>query len=229
MCSSIELTILMPCLNEENTIGICIKKAMMFLKENGIDGEVLVADNGSTDNSKKVARELGARVINVHKIGYGAALRCGNKAARGKYVIMGDADNTYDFYNLMPFLEKLREGNELVIGNRFMGGIDKGAMPFIHRYVGNPLLSWIGRKLYHTDICDFHCGLRGYNLESIRKLHLHTCGMEFASEMVVQAAKNDLRITQVPIRLKKDRGDRTSHLNTWADGWRHLKYLIRNR
>ena len=229
MSSNIELTILMPCLNEESTIGICIEKAMRFLRENKVDGEVLIADNGSTDNSKHIAHKLGARVINVHKKGYGTALRCGNKAARGKYVIMGDADDSYDFYNLMPFLEKLREGYELVMGDRFKGGIDEGAMPFLHRYVGNPFLSWFGRKLYHTDIHDFHCGLRGYNLESIKKLHLRTNGMEFASEMVVQAAKHELKIAQVPVRLKKDGRSRSPHLNTWSDGWRHLKYLIRNR
>lgn len=229
MNNKVELTILMPCLNEERTVGICIEKAKAFLKENDIIGEILIADNGSYDDSKQISHKHFARVINVRKKGYGAAIRCGNIAARGKYVIVGDADDSYDFSNLMPFIEKLRMGYDLVIGDRFKGGIDKDAMPFLHRYVGNPFLSWIGRWLYHTDIKDFHCGLRGYNLESIRNIQLRTSGMEFASEMIVQAVKHNLKITQVPIRFKKDGRNGASHLNTWSDGWRHLKYLIRNR
>ncbi len=222
----IELTILIPCLNEKETVGICVKKALRFLKEYSINGEVLVADNGSKDGSQRIARHLGSRVITVHRKGYGSALRCGNKAARGRYVIMGDADDSYDFSDLMPLLDKLREGYDMVIGDRFMGGIEKGAMPFLHRYVGNPFLSWLGRRLYRTDIRDFHCGLRGYKLDSINKLKLKSNGMEYASEMIVQAVKHNLKITQVPVKLKKDGRSGKPHLRTWSDGWRHLRYLV---
>ena len=180
-----ELTILMPCLNESKTIQICINKAKTFLESNHIDGEILIADNGSTDGSQDIAINSGARVINVKEKGYGSALISGCNAAKGKYVIMGDSDDSYDFVNLMPFLEKLREGYDLGMGNRFKGGIEKGAMPPLHKYLGNPVLSFIGRLLYHTNIKDFHCGLRGYNRNSILKLNLHTLGMEYASEMVV--------------------------------------------
>ena len=221
-----ELTILMPCLNESRTLKICIDKAQKFLTDNNIDGEILVADNGSTDGSQDIAREAGARVVDISEKGYGAALIGGCNAAYGKYVIMGDSDDSYDFLNLMPFVEKLREGYELVMGNRFKGGIEKGAMPPLHRYLGNPILSFIGRVLYKSDIKDFHCGLRGYNRESIQKLNLHTTGMEYASEMVVQATLHKLKICEVPTTLKKDGRDRPPHLRSWSDGWRHLTFLL---
>ena len=221
-----ELTILMPCLNESKTIQICINKAKTFLESNHIDGEILIADNGSTDGSQDIAINSGARVINVKEKGYGSALISGCNAAKGKYVIMGDSDDSYDFLNLMPFLEKLREGYDLVMGNRFKGGIEKGAMPPLHKYLGNPVLSFIGRLLYHTNIKDFHCGLRGYNRNSILKLNLHTLGMEYASEMVVQATLHNLKIIEVPTTLKKDGRDHPPHLRSWSDGWRHLTFLL---
>lgn len=221
-----ELTILMPCLNESKTLESCINKAKLFLVTHHIDGEILIADNGSTDGSQDIAKNLGARVVDVNEKGYGAALIGGCNAALGKYVIMGDSDDSYDFLNLMPFIEKLREGYELVMGNRFKGGIEPGAMPPLHRYIGNPVLSFIGRVLYKSDIKDFHCGLRGYNRESILKLNLHTTGMEYASEMVVQATLHKLKICEVPTTLKKDGRDRPPHLRSWSDGWRHLTFLL---
>lgn len=221
-----ELTILMPCLNESRTLKICIDKAKKFLSDNNVDGEVLIADNGSTDGSQEIAQNAGARVVDISEKGYGAALIGGCNAALGKYVIMGDSDDSYDFLNLMPFLEKLREGYELVMGNRFKGGIEKGAMPPLHKYLGNPVLSFIGRVLYRSNIKDFHCGLRGYNRESIMKLNLHTTGMEYASEMVVQATLHKLKICEVPTTLKKDGRDRPPHLRSWSDGWRHLTFLL---
>lgn len=221
-----ELTILMPCLNESKTLKTCIDKAKLFLITHHIDGEILIADNGSTDGSQDIAKSLGARVVDIEEKGYGAALIGGCNAALGKYVIMGDSDDSYDFLNLMPFIEKLREGYELVMGNRFKGGIEKGAMPPLHRYIGNPVLSFIGRVLYHSNIKDFHCGLRGYNRESILKLNLHTTGMEYASEMVVQATLHKLKICEVPTTLRKDGRDRPPHLRSWSDGWRHLTFLL---
>lgn len=221
-----ELTILMPCLNEAKTLKTCISKANSFLINNNIDGEVLIADNGSTDESQEIAINTGARVVNVPEKGYGAALIGGCEAAYGKYVIMGDSDDSYDFSNLMPFVEKLREGYDLVMGNRFKGGIEKGAMPPLHKYLGNPVLSTIGRILYKSPIKDFHCGLRGYNRESILSLNLHTTGMEYASEMVVQATLHKLKICEVPTTLKKDGRDRPPHLKSWSDGWRHLTFLL---
>ena len=221
-----ELTILMPCLNEERTIGICIRKAIGFLQENGIDGEVLVSDNGSTDNSVKIAEDLGARVVHAPLRGYGGALIAGCEEAAGEYVIMGDADDSYDFEHLMPFVEKLREGYDLVMGNRFRGGIEKGAMPWSHRYIGNPVLSFIGRLFFHSRIGDFHCGLRGYRRERMLALELHTTGMEYASEMVVRSELAGYRIAEVPTTLKKDGRDRPPHLRSFHDGWRHLKFLL---
>jgi len=222
----IELTILMPCLNEAETLEICIKKAMSFLTDNNVDGEVLIADNGSTDGSQEIAIRNGARVANIEQKGYGSALRGGSENARGRYVIMGDADDSYNFLNLMPFLEKLREGYELVMGNRFKGGIEKGAMPPLHKYLGNPVLSFIGRIFYPSDIKDFHCGLRGYNRASIQSLQLQTTGMEYASEMVVQATLHKLRMIEVPTTLSPDGRSRPPHLRSWRDGWRHLKFLM---
>lgn len=222
----IELTVLMPCLNEKETLGICIGKAKRFLKEHQISGEVLIADNGSTDGSVQIAEQAGARVIHVEKKGYGAALIAGCNEAYGRYVIMGDSDDSYDFLNLMPFLEKLREGYDLVMGNRFKGGIAKGAMPFLHRYVGNPILSAIGRLLYRSKIGDFHCGLRGYNRDRMQALNLKTTGMEYASEMVVRAEMSHYRITEVPTTLSPDGRSRPPHLRTFSDGWRHLRFLL---
>ncbi len=221
-----ELTILMPCLNEAETLEICIKKAQTFLTENNVDGEILIADNGSTDGSQEIAARMGARVINVKNKGYGAALIGGCNAAEGQYVIMGDADDSYDFLHLMPFLEKLREGYDLVMGNRFRGGIEKGAMPPLHRYIGNPVLSFIGRVFYPSKIKDFHCGLRGYNRDRMRALDLRTTGMEYASEMVVQCTLNHYSMIEVPTTLKKDGRSRAPHLRSFRDGWRHLKFLL---
>lgn len=221
-----ELTVLMPCLNEAETIAICINKAMGFLKENNVDGEVLISDNGSTDGSIEIAESLGARVVHAKTRGYGAALIAGCEAAYGKYVIMGDADDSYDFEHLMPFVNKLREGYDLVMGNRFKGGIEKDAMPWSHRYIGNPVLSFIGRLFFGSKIGDFHCGLRGYNRESIMKLGLQTTGMEYASEMVVMSELAGYRICEVPTTLKKDGRSRAPHLRSFRDGWRHLKFLF---
>lgn len=221
-----ELTILMPCLNEAQTLATCINKAKKFLARTGTDGEVLIADNGSTDGSQNIAKNLGARVIKVATKGYGAALIAGIKAAQGKYVIMGDADDSYDFLNLDTYLEKLRAGCELVIGNRFKGGIMPGAMPPLHKYLGNPVLSTIGRIFFKSPIKDFHCGLRGFNKAAIEKLNLQTTGMEFASEMVVKASLNKLNIIEVPTVLSKDGRNRPPHLRSWRDGWRHLRFLL---
>lgn len=226
MPQEIELTILMPCLNEAQTLEVCINKAKSFLEKSGVKGEILIADNGSTDGSVEIAERCGARVEHVPVKGYGAALIGGCKAAKGKYVIMGDADDSYDFLNLMPFVEKLREGYELVMGNRFKGGIAKGAMPPLHRYLGNPVLSFIGRLFFPSDIGDFHCGLRGYEREAMLKLDLHTTGMEYASEMVVKATMYGLKMAEVPTTLSPDGRSRAPHLRSFRDGWRHLKFLL---
>ena len=222
-----ELTILMPCLNEAETLEICIEKARTFLKQNKINGEILIADNGSTDGSIEIAQRAGGvRICHVSEKGYGNALKAGCREAKGKYVIMGDADDSYDFLNLMPYVEKLRDGYDLVMGNRFKGGIEKGAMPWSHRYVGNPVLSFVGRLFFKSKIGDFHCGLRGYNRESILNLRLKTSGMEYASEMVVMAELNNLKIGEVPTTLSKDGRSRPPHLRSFRDGWRHLKFLF---
>jgi glycosyltransferase involved in cell wall biosynthesis len=221
-----EVTVLMPCLNEAETIGICVKKALACLAEHEIDGEVLVADNGSTDGSQDIARDLGARVVAVPERGYGSALRGGIEAACGRYVIMGDADDSYDFTALAPFVEKLREGYDLVMGNRFKGGIKPGAMPPLHRYLGNPVLTAIGRQFYGSPIGDFHCGLRGFDRQAMLGLGLCTAGMEFASEMVVKATLQKLKITEVPASLSIDGRSRPPHLRSWRDGWRHLRFLL---
>lgn len=194
----------MPCLNEERTVAVCIKKALQFLNDSGLEGEVLIADNGSTDRSVEVAEENGARVIHVEEKGYGSALSGGINAAEFEYIVMGDADDSYDFSALHEFIKKLDEGYELVMGNRFKGGIEKGAMPFSHRYIGNPLLSGLGRLFFKTDIRDFHCGLRAFRKSSIMRLSLCTTGMEFASEMVVKACLFNLKTTEIPCRLYPD-------------------------
>jgi glycosyltransferase involved in cell wall biosynthesis len=222
----LELTILMPCLNEAETLAICIRKAKSFLEASGIAGEVLIADNGSTDGSIAIAENLGARVEPVPTRGYGAALAGGIAAARGRYVIMGDADDSYDFASLMPFVEALRAGSDLVVGNRFRGGIEQGAMPFLHYWLGNPILSFLGRLFFSIPVGDFHCGLRGFRRDAVRDLGLRTTGMEFASEMIVRAGLDRLRISEVPTTLKPDGRSRPPHLKTWRDGWRHLKFLL---
>jgi glycosyltransferase involved in cell wall biosynthesis len=222
----VELTILMPCLNEAETLAACVRQARRFLADNHVDGEVLVADNGSTDGSREIAAAEGARMVPVPTRGYGAALLGGIEAARGRYVIMGDADESYDFSALMPFVEKLREGYDLVMGNRFKGGIAPGAMKASHQYLGNPVLSGLGRLFFSIPIGDFHCGLRGFNRDRIRELGLSTTGMEFASEMVVRSALANYRMTEVPTTLSKDGRSRPPHLNTWRDGWRHLRFLL---
>jgi len=221
-----ELSIVMPCLNEARTVGICVSKALQFLREHGISGEVVVADNGSTDGSQEIAAKAGARVISVKEKGYGNAIRGGVAAARGKYIIMGDSDDSYDFLNLGPFLEKLREGYDLVMGNRFKGGIAPGAMRASHRYLGNPLLTGIGRILFRSPCGDFHCGLRGFSKEAYDKMDLYTEGMEFASEVVVKASLLGMRIAEVPTTLVPDGRGRPSHLRSWRDGWRHLRFLL---
>ena len=223
---SIELSIVMPCLNEAETLEICIKKAQNYIVKNNISGEVIIADNGSNDGSQGIAKKLNAIVIPVTNKGYGSALRGGIEAAKGKYIIMADADDSYDFESLSPFISKLREGYDLVMGNRFKGGIKKGAMPFIHKYLGNPVLSFIGRLFFKINIGDFHCGLRGFSKEAYSKMNLKTTGMEFASEMIVKSKLNGLSITEVPTILHKDGRSRPPHLNTWRDGWRHLRFLL---
>lgn len=222
----IELTILMPCLNEAATVVRCIEKAHGFLSAAGVRGEVLIADNGSTDGSVELATQAGARVVPVAQRGYGAALQGGIAAAQGRYIVMGDADDSYNFSALDGFLAELRQGADLVMGNRFRGGIAAGAMPFLHRYLGNPVLSFIGRLLYRSAIGDFHCGLRGFNKEKIQALQLHSSGMEFASEMVMKACMAGYVVTEVPTTLQPDGRGRPPHLNTWRDGWRHLKLLL---
>jgi glycosyltransferase involved in cell wall biosynthesis len=222
----LELTILMPCLNEAETLATCIGKANAYLAGSGVRGEVLIADNGSTDGSQAIATSLGARVVPVAEKGYGAALQGGIAAAHGRYVIMGDADDSYDFGALDGFVSRLRGGADLVMGNRFRGGIESGAMPALHKYVGNPVLSFLGRLFFHIETGDFHCGLRGFNAETIRALNLQTTGMEFASEMVVRSALAGLKIEEVPTTLKPDGRSRPPHLRTWRDGWRHLKFLL---
>jgi len=216
----------MPCLNEAATVGRCVEKARGFLERAGIDGEVLVADNGSSDESRRLATQAGARVIAAAERGYGAALSAGIAAARGRYVIMGDADDSYDFSRLEPFVEKLRAGFPLVMGNRFQGGIRPNAMPPLHRYLGNPVLSFVGRLFFRTGVRDFHCGLRGFDREAVRALDLRTSGMEFASELVVKAALARWRIAEVPTTLDPDGRGRPPHLRSWRDGWRHLRFLL---
>jgi hypothetical protein len=222
----IELTILMPCLNEAETLETCIRKARGYLETSGIKGEIMVADNGSTDGSQAIAQALGAIVVPVAQRGYGAALIAGIDAAQGRFIIMADSDDSYDFSRLDGFVSQLRDGADLVMGNRFKGGIAKGAMPPLHRYLGNPVLSTIGRVLYRTPVGDFHCGLRGFSRAAIQRLGLTAPGMEFASEMVIKASLAGLRIAEVPTTLMPDGRSRPPHLRSWRDGWRHLKLLL---
>ena len=226
MDAEIELSIVMPCLNEAETLEQCIRGALDFLEQNGITGEVIVADNGSTDGSQEIGVRARARVVDIEPRGYGSALIGGITAARGRFVIMGDADSSYDFSNLMPFVQKLREGYDLVMGNRFLGGIKPGAMPWPNRYLGNPVLSSLGRLFFRSPIGDFHCGIRGFLRESVLKMDLRTTGMEFASEMVVKASSQKLRVIEVPTTLSPDGRSRPPHLRRWRDGWRHLRFML---
>jgi glycosyltransferase involved in cell wall biosynthesis len=220
------VTILLPCLNEAETIRTVVLKSFSSLSYSGLKGEVLVADNGSKDGSQAIALSVGARVLNVTKVGYGAALQAGIQESKSDYIIMGDADDSYALDDISEFLKCLDSGFELVIGNRFKGGIKPGAMPFLHRYLGNPVLSFIGRLIFKVKIKDFHCGLRAFRRESILALNLKATGMEFASEMIVKASLNNLRITEVPTVLSPDGRSRKPHLKTWSDGWRHLIFLL---
>lgn len=222
----LELTVVMPCLNESATVGTCVKKALEAMGHHGIRGEVVIADNGSTDGSQEIAAKHGARVVPIATKGYGSALRGGISAARGRYVLMGDADDSYDFTQLNDFVGKLREGYDLVMGNRFQGGIMPGAMPPLHQYLGNPVLTGVGRLFFKSPVGDFHCGLRAFRKDAIERLELRTLGMEFASEMVVKATRFHLRVTEIPTTLSPDGRDRAPHLRTWSDGWRHLRFLL---
>jgi len=222
----VEVSIVMPCLNEAESLGVCIEKARAILQELEISGEVVVADNGSSDGSQAIARGLGARVVDVETKGYGSALLGGINAACGEFIVMGDADDSYDFSAIGPFVERLRQGYDLVMGNRFAGGIRPGAMPALHRYLGNPVLSRVGRLFFRSSVGDFHCGLRGFRKTAIERLDLRTTGMEFASEMIVKATLMDLRITEVPTTLSPAQRTRQPHLRTWRDGWRHLRFLL---
>jgi hypothetical protein len=222
----VELTVLMPCLNEAETLQVCVEKARGFLDRSGIVGEVVVADNGSTDGSQAIAEAAGARVVHVPRKGYGSALLAGIETARGRFVVMGDADDSYDFSDLDAFVHELRAGADLVMGNRFAGGIEPGAMPPLHRYLGNPVLSLIGRVFFRTPIRDFHCGLRGFDRARMLALNLHTTGMEFASEIVVRSVLAGYRVAEVPTTLSKDGRSRPPHLRSWRDGWRHLRFLL---
>jgi hypothetical protein len=224
--SPVDLSIVMPCLNEARTIGVCVRKALRSIGHLGITGEVVVADNGSTDGSQAIAEELGARVISVAERGYGAALRAGIAAARGTWVIMGDADDSYDFSALEPFVDRLKDGCDVVNGNRFKGGIRPGAMPLLHRRLGNPVLSFIGRRLYGTPCGDIYCGLRGFRRDKIIELDIRSSGMEYAIEMLVKATMRGLRVTEVPTTLSPDARDREPHLRTWRDGWRSIRLLL---
>ncbi|HEX3542442.1 MAG TPA: glycosyltransferase family 2 protein [Acidimicrobiales bacterium] len=222
----LELTIVMPCLNEAETVAACVTKAHRFLDRRGIVGEVVVADNGSSDGSQELAIAAGARVVDAPARGYGNALIAGIRAAQGQFVIMGDADDSYDFTALDSFVDELRGGAELVMGNRFRGGIAPGAMPALHRYLGNPVLSALGRRFFGSDVGDFHCGLRGFRRDAILALSLQSTGMEFASEMVVKATLARLKVTEVPTTLVPDGRSRPPHIRSWSDGWRHLRFLL---
>jgi len=221
-----QLTVLMPCLNEAETLAKCINKANAWIARSGIEAEVVIADNGSTDGSQAIAESLGARVVPVAQRGYGSALFHGSMAAKGQWIIMGDSDDSYDFGNLSLFVEKLREGYDLVMGNRFLGGIAPGAMPWKNRYIGNPVLTWVGRLLFRCPAKDFHCGLRGFSRDAFLRMDLRTTGMEFASEMVIKANLFGMRVTEVATTLSKDGRSRPPHLLPWRDGWRHLRFML---
>lgn len=221
-----EVSVVMPCLNEAETLATCIAKAQDAFRRQGVAGEVIVADNGSSDGSPEIARRQGARLVRVEPKGYGNALMGGISEARGRFIFMGDADDSYNFADLLPFLEKLREGYDLVMGNRFSGSIAAGSMPFLHRYLGNPVLSGLGRLFFRSPVKDFHCGLRAFTKAAYERMDLQTTGMEFASEMVVKASLLGLRIAEVPTTLVPDGRSRAPHLRTWRDGWRHLRFML---
>lgn len=222
----LELSVVLPCLNEKETVAVCVEKAVAALKSAGIKGEVVVADNGSTDGSIEIAQSAGARVIHVAHRGYGNALRGGIQAARGTYVLMADSDDSYDFFHIPRFIEQLRKGSDLVMGNRFLGGIRNGAMPPLHRYLGNPVLTAIGRLFFHSPSRDFHCGIRAFRKDSYERMDIRSTGMEFASEMVVKASLLRMRVSEVPTTLSPDGRTHPPHLRTWHDGWRHLRFLL---
>lgn len=229
MTDEIEISIVIPCLNEAETLQGCVVEAFAALESNGVTGEVIVADNGSSDGSQEIARQAGARVITVSRKGYGNALQGGIRASEAEYVLMGDADGSYDFGELPRFLEKLREGFDLVMGCRFPrfgGSIERGAMPWKHRWIGNPVLSGLGKLFFNSSVHDFHCGLRAFRKKAIMDLKLSTGGMEFASEMVVKSTLCQLKIDQIPITLRCDRRSSSPHLRSWRDGWRHLRFLL---
>lgn len=222
----VEVSIVMPCLNEAETLAACIEKAQRAIRRGGLTAEIVVADNGSHDGSQLIARELGARVVEVKRKGYGSALIGGIEAARGRFVVMGDADDSYDFAAVGPLVEKLREGYELVVGNRFQGGIEAGAMPWSHRWIGNPVLTRMSRIFFHAPVGDTHCGLRGFTKDAFERMRLRATGMEFASEMVIKASLKGMRIAEVPVVLYPDGRSRPPHLRTWRDGWRHLRFML---
>lgn len=224
--SEVELTVLMPCLNESKSIAFCIDEAYQYIRKAGIEAEILVVDNGSKDGSPEIARQFGARVVSVSEKGYGSAITFGIKAARGKYILMADCDGSYDFSASDAYLQKLREGYALVIGNRYLGGIESGAMPFWHRYVGVPLLSLLGSWRYGIKIGDFHCGMRAFDRKTALALEFRCSGMEFATEMIGKFAKAGESICEIPTVLRRDRRNGKSHLRTFTDGWRHLKFII---
>jgi glycosyltransferase involved in cell wall biosynthesis len=224
--TQLELSVVLPCLNESETVGVCVRKAIAALRENGIQGDVIVADNGSTDGSQEIARSEGARVVQVHSKGYGNALRNGIAAAQGKYLLMADSDDSYDLSHIPRFLDKLREGADVVMGNRFRGGIAENAMPFLHRYLGNPVLTWVGRIFFRSEVGDFHCGIRAFRKDAVERMDLRSTGMEFASEMVVKAGLMGMKVVEVPTTLSPDGRSRAPHLRTWRDGWRHLRFLL---
>lgn len=221
-----ELSIVMPCLNEAESLPFCLENARRFLNDHNVNGEIIVADNGSTDNSAAIAQQYHVKLVHEARAGYGSAITAGIHASTGKYLVVGDADDSYDFSELMPLLDQLRSGKDMVIGNRFAGGIEKGAMPFLHRYLGNPILSFIGRLFFKISIRDFHCGLRAFSRDCYNQLDLRTTGMEFASEMIVKAAMLRMSIGEAAVTLRKDKRSRPSHLRTWRDGWRHLRFLL---
>ncbi len=226
MSSALAVSAVMPCLNEEETLEFCIRKAQSAFARLNIRGEVVVADNGSTDNSVRIAQQLGARVVHQREKGYGAALKAGIEGAHGEVIVIADADDSYDWESLGDFVHKIEEGNDLVMGNRFRGGIEAGAMPWHHRYVGNPVLSWVARAVCRAPIGDFHCGMRAFTKSGFERMQLKTSGMEFASEMVISSARNGLRIAEIPTRLSPDKRTRPPHLRSFRDGWRHLKFIL---
>jgi len=222
----IEVSFVMPCLDEAETLEACVRAALGCIAEHGLAGEVVVADNGSRDGSPGIARRCGARVVEVRERGYGSALMGGIEAARGRFIVMGDADLSYDFAEAAPMIERLREGADLVMGSRFRGRILPGAMPWLHRRVGNPLLTAVGRLLFRSPVSDFHCGLRAFTRQAYRAMNLRTTGMEFASEMVVKATAQGMRVAEVPITLRPDGRSRPPHLRSFRDGWRHLRFML---